>query len=99
MTRFYAVSCGEGGGEEIKSAASGIDDCASVANDERVDGALLMSYQNLISGVRIRLYDKFIWAASLPGKEALLQDWDLGYGPINRGLGVQKIAGHSGSAI
>jgi hypothetical protein len=32
----------------------------------------------------------------LPGKEALLQDWDLGYGPINRRLGIYKIIRHLG---
>jgi hypothetical protein len=88
VTRFYAVSRGEGGGEEIKRAASGIDDRTSIADHERIDRALLMSYQDLVSGVRIWLDDKFVWAVPLPGKEALLQDWDLGYGPINRRLSI-----------
>jgi hypothetical protein len=88
LTRFYAVSYCERSADEIKRAASGIDDRASIADHERIDRALLVSYQNFISGVRIRLHDKLVWAVPLPGKEALLQDWDLGYGSINRRLGV-----------
>jgi hypothetical protein len=66
LTRFYAVSYCESGSDEIKRAASGIDDRASIADHEQIDRALLVSYQNFISGVRIRLHDKFVWAVPLP---------------------------------
>jgi len=88
LTRFYAVACGESGSEEIEGAADGIDDHAGVGANERINGAVLASYQQLVSGVRIWLYDEFVWARPLPGEEALLQDWDLGYGPIDGSLGV-----------
>ena len=87
-TRFYAIACGESGGKKIKRAAGGIDDRASFGADERINGADLASYQQLIRGIRIWLHDEFVWARPLPGKESLLQDWDLGYGPIDRSLSV-----------
>jgi hypothetical protein len=88
MTRFYAVACGESGNEEIERAASGIDDRTRFGTDERINAENLASYQQLVSGIRIWLHDEFVWARPLPGRETLLQYWDLGYGPIDGSLSV-----------
>jgi hypothetical protein len=56
--------------------------------NQRVYRSDIACYQKLVAGIRIWLEDKFIWAAPLPGNETLLQDWDLGFGPIDGSLGV-----------
>jgi hypothetical protein len=86
--RFYAVACGESGGQKIEAAPDGIDNRANFSLDHRIKRQFLASDEAFIARIRIWLDDKFIWAAPLPGQEALLQNWDLGYGPINSCVGV-----------
>jgi hypothetical protein len=87
-TRMYAVACGQSRRKQIKSAPSRIDDGSHLGANNGINRALLAGYQNLVAGIRIILHDEFIWAAPLPGRESLLEDWDLGYGPIDASLSV-----------
>jgi hypothetical protein len=50
--------------------------------NERIEGASEISDQQFpIRVLRIRLYVDVVWAAPLPGNEALVHNWDLGIGP------------------
>lgn len=45
----------------------------------------LVSYNKIAAAVRVRLFYDFL-RVFIPFKESDLEQWDLGYGPINRRL-------------
>jgi hypothetical protein len=81
--RFYAVARSQCRREQIKRTAGRVQDGTNLGTDEGIEGAALADCQHLISGISIRLYETLIRVTPLPGFKALLQHWDLGYGPID----------------
>lgn len=88
VARFYAVPCSESGGEHVETGSDRVDDRASFGIDHPVNWSLWIGGQELVGRVDIRLYHEHIRAVPLPGCEALLERWDLGYGPIDGSLSV-----------
>ena len=86
--RLYAVSLGEGSGDHIEGASVGIDDQSRFDIDERVERDFFSRHYELVRGIRIILEPEFIRVTTHPGKEALLQNWDLGYGPLDAGMSI-----------
>ena len=82
-TRFFAIADSKSGGDHIEAAFNRVDDDSGFGVETEIGGSRPPHYHKIVSCLRIRLYSGFIWAAPLPGNEALLQDWDLGYGPIH----------------
>jgi len=81
--RYYAVASGECRRQQIKRAANGIDDNADFDVEAQIGRARPADYNQILSRIRIRLYDDGVWAGPFPGYESLLKDWDLGFGPIH----------------
>lgn len=93
--RFYAVARQERGHQYVQRSSHGTDDDANISCDKRVEGSSQIGDEKFpISIIRIRLHDKLIGAASLPGYESLLQDWDMDIGPVDDSLSVQAIITH-----
>ena len=93
VARFYAIACCQGSGEKIKTATERIDDGPDLGI-ERERKRLIVGYRNILSSIRITLLDNGIGVTTLPFDEALLQQWDLGYGPIDGSLSVWEIVAH-----
>lgn len=86
---FFAIANQQRGHQEIKGGAGGVDDSSHVSINQRIKRDIGVSdeqFPRLIG--RIRLGNDFVWAAPLPYYQAVLQDWDLGFGPIYSGLGA-----------
>jgi hypothetical protein len=88
VARFYAISCGEDGRDQVEATSERIDDDTSFGVDEPIERPLWVRGQELIGRVCIRLYHQHVHAVLLPGSEALLEQWDLGHGPIDGSLSV-----------
>jgi hypothetical protein len=87
--RFFAVARKQRGQQQIKRGSCRIDDCPNVSINERVKRDMRIGYQPIPLFIdRIRLSDNSVWALPLPGNETILQDWDLGLGPIDGSLSV-----------
>jgi len=80
---YHAFASGERRRQQIKRTANGIDDDADFDIEAEVGSARPADYNQILSRIRIRLYDDGVWAGPLPGYESLLKDWDLGFGPIH----------------
>ena len=86
-TRIGAVPRGQSRSEQVQTAPQRSDDCS----DPRVEGEwkrLIVDYRRVASAVRVRLYDDRIGIGALPIDEPLLQQWDLGFGPLQSCMGV-----------
>lgn len=86
--RYYAISVRERCRDHIKRTSASVDDRANISVDDGIEWNPFSRYKQLIAGIRIRLESERIWAFLLPGAEALLKDWDLGFGPIDGGISV-----------
>jgi hypothetical protein len=87
--RFYAVAREKRRHENIQGGSSGIYNGSYVAMNERVQRDAEISNKEFPIFVgRIRLWDNLVWALPLPIHKSLLQDWDLGLGPIDCSFGV-----------
>ena len=86
--RYYAVSSCESGGENIQTAAHGINDRARLSIDSEIEGDPFIGHNQLLASIRVCLSDNFVWVGLAPGNESLLQEWNLGIGPIDGGIGV-----------
>ena len=87
FARLYAIACGQSGGEKIERTAQRVDDSAS-PSIERARQRIEVGYSQLAVGIRIRLEPEFIRVIVDPSAGGLLEEWDLGYGPIGSGLSV-----------
>jgi hypothetical protein len=88
MIRSFPVACGERDSQQIEGATQGIDDRTNPRVERERKRNLLNSYKQIISGLRIRLFDNAIGVSLLPFEKAVLQKWDLGFGPIDGSLSV-----------
>ncbi len=85
---YYAVATRKAGCQKIKSAADCVDNDSRLDIEAEVGEPCPANYDKIIPRIQIRLYDNCIWARLLPGFESLFHSWDLGFGPIHRGLSV-----------
>lgn len=92
--RTFAVADREGCGQQVKTGVDSVDDNADLDAERERKRCFFDSYDKLIASLRIALADNAIWLATLPLNEALLKDWDVGFGPLDSGLGVQEIIAH-----
>lgn len=93
--RFFAIALNQSRHEQVEGASSGINNCASISLNQGIERNFGVSDQQFpVDVIRIRLFDDFVWAQPLPGHESILQDWDLGLGPIEGGESVWEIIAH-----
>ncbi len=86
---YCAVSFGKGDSEKIKAATDHIYDRSSFRVDDQ--GKWLPDkprLDDIISGITIWLSDRGVRATLDPSVNAVAQNFDLGYGPINGCLGT-----------
>jgi hypothetical protein len=87
FSRVHAIACGQDCTEKVERTAQRIDDRA----DPGIKGArqrIEIGYSQLATRIRIRLEPEFIRVVIDPVAESFLEDWDLGYGPVNGRLGI-----------
>jgi hypothetical protein len=66
---------------ELMVASPGIEDAGQRRG--------LISYERIASAeTGIRLYPEFIRMSLRPFQESVLEEWDLGYGPLDSRLGI-----------
>jgi hypothetical protein len=93
--RFFTISKQQGRHQEIECGTRGIDDSPDITVDERIEGKIGIGDEQIPSRIaRIRLGDDFVWASPLPLHQSLLQDWDLGLGPIDCRFGASEVIAH-----
>jgi hypothetical protein len=88
ICKVLAVAVGERDRENIQAAANHIDVSASLNLELQRKGSFYDRHHEIIDGIVWRLFDDRIDVILEPGIETLLEDWELGYGPIDRGLCV-----------
>jgi hypothetical protein len=87
--RILAVPAGECRSEQVQGGPDAIDDGANFGVHDRIEGSHQCGNKQLFSGLRIVLDVDVIKAfVGGPVQEFCLEDFDLGYGPVNGGLGV-----------
>jgi hypothetical protein len=86
--RFFAIACGDASRKKIKAATERVENSAHPRVEREWQGRLLNSYYDIAIRLRISLAGNEVGMAPLPLDQALLNEWDLGYGPINAGLSV-----------
>lgn len=87
-TSFFAIACGNGGAKEIKASADAVDGRPDSGIDGWRQSSVHLELEELLSHFRVRLFDKQIRGFIEPRFDHLLQNWELGFGPVNGGIGV-----------
>jgi hypothetical protein len=85
--RILTVARCQDGGKQIKAAAQGIDDGPHPGVEGEWKRHALVGYHRIAAALRIRLFDDVI-RVFVPLDESVLDEWDLGYGPVNGSLSV-----------
>jgi hypothetical protein len=86
--RLLAIATGERCSQKIEGGSHAVDNHAGFGHHDVVNWHNQIGYDRLHAGLRINLDQDSIRAFCVPGGEFVLEDWDLGYGPINGRLGV-----------
>jgi hypothetical protein len=95
---FYirsAVALGERDGQDVEAAADAVYDRAGLGVDEKRERISDLVLEGMLAALRIEISHEFVGARFLPGFDASGQSFELGYGPINRCAGFEKIIGQS----
>jgi hypothetical protein len=83
-----AVACGQRGRKNVETAADGVDVSADLDLERERQRTFFDSYNDVVRGVCWQLFDSYINVCVRPLTESRLEGWELGYGPIDRGLSV-----------
>lgn len=79
--RICAVACGQGSCDQIKAATQRIDD-RSHPSIECERERLIVDYRRIATTIKVWLFGDVIGISADPFDKALLEQWDLGIGPI-----------------
>jgi hypothetical protein len=85
--RSFAVAVGQGSRNEVKAASQGIERGSDPSVEREGQRSLLDSYNDIAVRLRVGLAADEVWVAPLPCDQFLLEQWDLGFGPFDRGFG------------
>jgi hypothetical protein len=86
--RILAIACCERSGKQIEGTPERVEDRANPCVVDQWKLGALTSYNRIASVLRIRLFDNLIRMRFAPIEQGVLEEWDLGYGPLNGGLSV-----------
>jgi hypothetical protein len=86
--RRVAVSLGERHSENVQATSDAVNDDAGLGIDDVGYGFHIAEAQKFLGRVQIDIGKDFIRAAVVPSVDLPLQDWEIGYGPIDSGLCV-----------
>lgn len=90
----HVVAVGKGRREYIERAADRVDVGPEFDRKLKGYGRFLECYEKVVSGVRIKIFDAQINIDVEPSLHPLLEGWQVGYGPINRRIGVCNVGAH-----
>ncbi len=91
----HAVACGQGAHQQIKTAPDAMNDDPRLRIDNWIEGFDVAQTVKLFSRLRIGIYSDGIEFLSFPGNNTFLQDWDLGYGPVDCSFSIKEIVSHA----
>jgi hypothetical protein len=88
MPPKYRVALGNRHGEQVEATADTIDDSTRLGVEDGWKGLNITELNEVLSHLRVSLSDETIMFVVDPGFEPLFECWDMGYGPVDTGLGV-----------
>jgi hypothetical protein len=88
INKVLAVTSSKRDGENIKTASNGVDVSSSLNLEVQRQRRFLDRYNDVIAGIRWQLFDDHVQVSVEPATKPLLESWEFGYGPIDRGLSV-----------
>lgn len=83
-----AVAVGQGTRQNVKAASDGIDVDASLDLEGERERLFLRDYYHIVRNIRWLLSDSNVHIFVEPSVKPLLKQWEVGFGPIDRSLGV-----------
>lgn len=87
--RLYAIAARERRGEHIETGAEKMDHRTGAHVEHPGHGRFFdRDDEIMIPRIRIALSAEGIWLTAYPSVECFVDNWDLGYGPIDGGVGV-----------
>lgn len=84
----HAVAVSQCGCEQIQTAAQKVDVNPSFNLKSERQCGLSATKNEIALRWRVQLFDNHFDVFSAPGCQVSLEEWDMGYGPINAGLSV-----------
>ena len=87
-TRFLAAANGQCRSCNVKGKSDAIDDSSHMGVDGEWPASVCFELEQLLAGLGVHIFDQQICWSPLPSINGLLNDWDLGSGPIDSGIGV-----------
>lgn len=81
--RSYAVATSEACCEQIQAASNTIQNCSGFGAHQSGKWDFFMRYKKVAAVIQLALYDRGIGVLREPIANALLQDWELGFGPLD----------------
>jgi hypothetical protein len=88
INKVLAVTVSKNDRENVEAASNGVDVSASLHLERQRQRGFLDRYNEVVSGISWHLFDDHIHVVVEPATKPLLKDWELGFGPIDRGLCV-----------
>lgn len=73
--------------QHIKGATNGVDIDSKFDVEPQGEVFSAEDCQNIVLNMRLRLFDTRVEVIFHPSVELLLKGWEIGYGPVNSGLG------------
>jgi hypothetical protein len=86
--RFFAIALSQAGGEQVQSASQRIERGAEPSVEGEGQRDFLDCHHDIANSIRITLSGDDVRITSLPFDQSLLDQWDLGYGPIDGSLSI-----------
>jgi hypothetical protein len=88
VNKALAVAISERRSEDIEAASDSINVGAGLDLECQRQWRFLNSNDDIVRGIRWQLFDDHLNVFIEPSIKARFEGWELGYGPIDRGLGV-----------
>jgi hypothetical protein len=85
---FFAIALGQGSSKQIEATTQGIENGTDPRIESERERLVINDSGIVAAAVRMRLFDNRIWVSLPPMKESFLEQFDLGYGPIDGSLCV-----------
>jgi len=85
--RHCAISLGERDGEHIQAAPDAVDNGPDLSVDDQGHRLDISDANELLARLRIQVFQKRMRAFLTPSGHSPAKNWELGFGPINIGLG------------
>lgn len=96
INKRLAVAVSQHRSENIEAASDSIDVSARLNLERERERGFWARHNDIVQGVCWQLFDHYVNVVVEPSIEARLKDWELGYGPMDRGLSMKQVIGHNG---